>query len=109
MKLRWTLHARNDLRNIASYISTDNPTAARTWIEELRSQARNAAMYPLAGRTVPEMDRDDVREVLVRTYRIAYLITNTEIHVLTVFDGLRLFPIRAVRKSHINQSPKESE
>lgn len=102
MKLRWTLHARNDLLNIATFISSDNPTAARTWIEELRGQARIAALYPRAGRMVPEMNRDDVREVLVRTYRIAYLITDSEIHVLTVFDGRRLFPMSAVSKSQIS-------
>lgn len=49
-------------------------------------------MVPLSGRVVPEFKREDVREVLVRTYRILYRITAREVQVITVFEGHRLFP-----------------
>jgi hypothetical protein len=41
---------------------------------------------------VPEIGRDDIREVLLRSYRIVYAIREGEIRVLTVFEGHRMLP-----------------
>jgi hypothetical protein len=38
---------------------------------------------------VPEFDRDDIREVLVGTYRIVYQVNATGIAVLRVIEGHR--------------------
>lgn len=98
MKLRWTHRARQDLVEIGRYIARDKPEAARRWVERLRKQAQAAAEMPQAGRRVPEVDRDDVREVLVRRYRVVYQIHLSEIRVLTVFEGHRLLPRDVVAK-----------
>ncbi len=90
MKLLWTIHARDDLLEIGRFIAGDNPAAARRWVDKLRERARKAAQHPRTGRVVPEIGRDDVREVLLRTYRIVYRVLGTEIHVLTVFESHRL-------------------
>ncbi len=92
MKLRWTDHARRDLLAIGRYIARDNPQAARRWSERLRERARQAAENPLAGRVVPELGRDDVREVFLRSYRIVYRVGEDTVDVLTVFEGHRLLP-----------------
>ncbi|MDY7227710.1 type II toxin-antitoxin system RelE/ParE family toxin [Hyalangium rubrum] len=91
-QLRWSLRARNDLVAIARFIASDDPAAARAWVEKLRGQARRAASTPLTGRRVPEVGRDDIREVLLRHYRIVYRVEPRGIVVLTVFEGHRLFP-----------------
>ena len=91
MKLRWTSRARRDLLAISRYIARDDPSAARQWIERLRKRSRKAAATPLAGRVVPEIQRADIREVFVRTYRIVYRVHEDSIDVLTVFEGHRLF------------------
>lgn len=46
------------------YISADDPTAAKRWIDRLRQRARNSLHAPLAGRMIPELAREDIR----RTY-----------------------------------------
>lgn len=76
---------------IGDYISRDSPQEARAWVEKLRERAP-AAATPQAGRVVPELGRVDVREVLLRTYRIVYAVRAEGIDVLTVFEGHRLFP-----------------
>ena len=91
MRLRWTERARRDLLSIGRYIAQDNPSAARQWVERLRQHARQAAARPLAGRVVPELQRTDIREVFLRTYRIVYRVRKGTIEVLTVFEGHRLF------------------
>lgn len=90
MKLRWTQQARRDLLEIGRYIARDKPIAARRWVARLRQQAQQAADMPMTGRRVPEIGRDDVRETLLRSYRIVYLICDEEIRVLTVFEGHKL-------------------
>ncbi len=92
MRLRWTKRARRDLVEIGRFIARDKPMAARRWVERLRQRARNATELPGSGRKVPEVDQEDVREVLLRNYRIVYRIHATEIRVLTVFEGHRLLP-----------------
>ncbi|MCC6785451.1 MAG: type II toxin-antitoxin system RelE/ParE family toxin [Planctomycetes bacterium] len=88
--LRWTERAANDLVAIGDYIAADDPTAARAWVEKLRRQAMKASRMPRMGRVVPEIARDDVREVFQRSYRIIYRLVDDGIVVLTVFEGHRL-------------------
>jgi plasmid stabilization system protein ParE len=95
--LRWTARARRDLDDIGDFIARDDRRAARRWLRKLQEKAEAAAAAPHAGRIVPEVGRDDVREVLLRSYRIVYRLVGDEVHVLTVFEGHRQFPADAVR------------
>lgn len=88
---RWTDRAKRDLAEIGDYIARDNPVAAERWVAALLKLADRAAAMPLAGRRVPEVGRDDVREVLLRSYRLVYRVLDQAIDVLTVFEGHRLF------------------
>jgi plasmid stabilization system protein ParE len=96
VNVRWTRRAAKDLLAIGDFIARDKPGAARRWVARLKERARHAAPTPRAGRRVPELDRDDVREVLVGGYRIVYQIYPDFIDILTVFEGHRLFPIDAL-------------
>lgn len=92
MKLFWTETAKQAQLSIRRYIAADNPTAAKRWVERLRERARNALHAPLAGRKVPEISRDDIRELIEGNYRIVYQVFADRLVVLTVFEGHRLFP-----------------
>ncbi|MCB2149644.1 MAG: type II toxin-antitoxin system RelE/ParE family toxin [Deltaproteobacteria bacterium] len=92
MNLFWTETAQKDLLAIQRYIAVDNPTAAELWVQRLRQRAQNALMAPLAGRMVPELSREDVRELIEGNYRVVYQVFVDRLVVLTVFEGHRLFP-----------------
>jgi len=92
MKLSWTLRAKNDLLEIGRFIARDKPGASRRWVEKLRQRARKTIDMPLLGRKVPEINRDDVREVFLGNYRIVYLVEEKRIIILMVFEGHRLLP-----------------
>ncbi|PLX50517.1 MAG: type II toxin-antitoxin system RelE/ParE family toxin [Desulfobulbaceae bacterium] len=94
MKLKWSETAIRDLLSIRRYIVDDNPAAANNWIARLRTRAGNTVHAPLAGRKVPELCRDDVREVIEGNYRIVYQVHNDHVTVLTVFEAHRLFPTK---------------
>jgi toxin ParE1/3/4 len=74
------------------FIARDKPVAAQRWIGVLTAAAEQAAAMPFAGRCVPEFSRDDVREVMRRGYRIVYLVSETQVEILAVFEGHRLLP-----------------
>jgi toxin ParE1/3/4 len=94
LPLVWTDRARNDLEDIGDSIAADNPVAAERWVGELMSAAEQAASAPLSGRRVPELGRDDVRELLKRTYRIVYRVRPDRVDILAVFEGHRRLPGR---------------
>jgi toxin ParE1/3/4 len=74
VKVVWTERAAGSLEAIGAYIAADNPSAATRWLARLVKRAELVAMLPLSGRVVPEIGRDDVREVFVRRYRIVYQV-----------------------------------
>jgi plasmid stabilization system protein ParE len=90
VKLRWTRNAERQLVEIGRYIARDKPGAARRWVETLRRRAIGAAERPFSGRVVPELDREDVREVVVGGYRIVYRVGEGAVEVVTVFESHRL-------------------
>jgi len=94
--VRWTDRAKRDLVQIGDYIATNNPSAAESWVQALLDRAERAASSPFAARRVPEIGRDDVREVFLRTYRLVYRILDQSIDVLTVFEGHRLLPAEVI-------------
>ena len=89
--IRWTEAAVADLEAISEYIALDSPAMVVAWIERLEKRALAAAEAPLAGRIVPELGREDIREVLLRSHRIVYRVVADGIEVLTVFEGHRSF------------------
>ena len=92
MRLRWTHRAKDDLLSIGRFIARDRPAVARAFVAKLQVRARRAAKFPRSGRIVPELRRDDVREVFEGNYRIVYRISTVSVDVLTVFEGHQSFP-----------------
>ena len=86
-KLIWSPRARADLLAIAEFIAADDPAAAERWVRKLVGAMEMVASTPRAARMVPELRRDDLREVLVRTYRIVFRVAESTIEVVTVFEG----------------------
>lgn len=85
----WSARALGDLNDIGNFISRDNPEAARRWLSKLIKAAERSERFPYSGRIVPEIGRPEIREILVRSYRIVYRVRPERIEVLTVFEGHR--------------------
>ena len=91
-KLGWTARATRDLLAIERFNARDDPVAATRLRGLLKTRARAAARMPRMGRRVPEQDRDDIRELVVRNYRLIYQVSEKGINVLAVFESHRAFP-----------------
>ena len=89
MKVHWTATARGHLDAIHDYIAQDSPIYAKRVVDRLTRRSQQIATFPLSGRTVPEYDIDQIREVFEGSYRIIYRIKADQIDVLAVIHGAR--------------------
>ncbi len=91
-RLLWTRRAYADLVQVGDFIARDNPAAAERMVKLLMAAAEKVRATPRAGRRVPELRRDDLRELVVRGYRLVYRLRADRLTVLTVFERHRLLP-----------------
>jgi plasmid stabilization system protein ParE len=86
----WSERARLDLLEIGDFIARDRPQAAAAWVGKILEAAQRTTLFPASGRIVPEIDRSDIREVILENYRIVYQLSETTVIILTVFESHRL-------------------
>jgi addiction module RelE/StbE family toxin len=91
--LRWTPQAADDLRNIRAFIERDSPRYGRLVAERLFEATSRIELFPQSGRVVPELGREDVRELVVGDYRIVYRLERDAAILLTVFRSSQLLPL----------------
>ena len=90
MAAKWTNEALENLWEIEKFIGRDNLQKAESFVNYLIEQAESIALNPNIGRMVPEISNPEIRELIVKKYRIVYRVHEHEIEILTVFEGHKL-------------------
>lgn len=87
----WSLQARDDLRDIVLFIAADNPSAAQAFGLRLINKADSLANFPELGRIVPEQDDRNIREIILRPYRVIYQVLpiGKVIAIVRIWHGAR--------------------
>jgi plasmid stabilization system protein ParE len=86
----WAPPARQDLRDIHEYISRDSVTYATAMVDGIVVATQRLIDFPRLGRRVPEFgERDLIRELIVRNYRVIYRIDPDSISIAAVIHGAR--------------------
>ena len=90
-KIVWTLRSREDLRDIATFIAKDNPPAALKLGDLIFARVDTLEKFPELGRVVPERNQPNMREIVVKNYRIVYRLRQKEmiLEILRVWHGAR--------------------
>ena len=90
-RVTWSRRALQDLEAIAEYIAADSPTYAGIVVKKVVNQVKTLARFPRAGRKVPEFDDENIRELIVYSYRIIYrLQEEEEVVIAAVIHGKRI-------------------
>jgi toxin ParE1/3/4 len=89
-EVTWTPQALDDLEAICLFIARDAPPIAVVFAERAFSATDRLAEFPRSGRVVPELDVEEIREIILGNYRLIYRIREDEVQVLTVHHGARL-------------------
>ncbi|MGH8455690.1 MAG: type II toxin-antitoxin system RelE/ParE family toxin [Stenotrophobium sp.] len=86
--------ARHDLEAIVRYISLDDPARALAFGQFLISKTKALTQNPELGRIVPEFGTTEIREIIVRSYRVIYRLSQTShrIEVIRFWHAARGVP-----------------
>ncbi len=90
LPVEWAPEAGRDVEGIKDYIRRDSEFYARVVAEKIIDVGRKIEKFPKAGRIVPELEGERVRERSVYSYRVIYQIRQDRITVLAVVHGKRL-------------------
>ncbi len=93
MKIIWSPLAQNRIIEIAEYIAKDNVYAAENWVKKIYDRVKVLKEFPKGGRIVPEVGKDNVREIFHGDYRVIYRIEKEQIQILTVRHGKQLLSV----------------
>jgi len=85
----WARRASQDLEAIASYIAADSPAYASIVLKRIVHLSKTLTRFPRSGRKVPEFENENIRELLVYSYRVIYRIEGSEVTIAAVIHGKR--------------------
>ncbi|MEA3277587.1 MAG: type II toxin-antitoxin system RelE/ParE family toxin [Pseudomonadota bacterium] len=93
MKVVWSPEARQDLREIYSYLAAENPYAARTLQQRLKQAVQLLRENPHIGRPGRVAD---TRELVISgtSYIVPYQIKEKRLELLRVYHMARKWPER---------------
>jgi len=89
MDVRWTEKAFADALGVFDYIADQSLAYAESVYERILERPVQLTVHPRSGAVVPELGRDDIRELCVYSFRLIDRIGGDEIRVLTVIHGSR--------------------
>ena len=90
VQIDWTFQAKGDLKDIAEYISKDSKRYAKFQVARLKTQTRILKTQTRSGKIVPEINRENIRELIEGSYRIIYkIVEDNQIDILTIYHSAR--------------------
>jgi toxin ParE1/3/4 len=91
VRLVWSQLADRQVDEALAYIAADDAAAARHWLEELLERVGALRRFSDSGRVVPELGREEIRELLVGVYRVIYRRSEGFIEIAVVRHQARHF------------------
>lgn len=97
MKVVLTEKARGDLEDIGDYIAQDDPSRARTFVQELIARTRAIGDAPKGSPLVPRYEHSGVRRRVHGAYLIFYRVEAEQVTIIHILHGAQdyealLFP-----------------
>ncbi len=90
-KIIWSDTAIVDLQDICSYVAQHDPQAARLIGRGILDHVGILASFPFIGPTYPRGARGTLREIVFRSYRIFYDVSeeSLSVEILHIWHGAR--------------------
>lgn len=85
----WTEPAVADLESIHAYIAADSQTYAHALLDEIFAAVDRLERFPQSGHLLPEVDDDNLREVVVGNYRVIHEAAGGVVRILAILHGAR--------------------
>jgi toxin ParE1/3/4 len=91
-KIIWTREAKINIKGIRDYISIDSEFYASKIINLIYLSAQKLLTYPEAGMVIYQTAQFNVRRILVKKYRLLYIIDDDKIYIIAVYHQSRQLP-----------------
>lgn len=89
--VRWTSPATADLKKIFAYIAEDSKYYARQVVKNIVEKTETLNDFPEIGRTVPELNEKNIRELMIYSYRLVYEVKGGDVEIIAIIHGKRDF------------------
>ena len=89
MKVAWTEHAYEQLDEAMAFIARDRPDTAMEWLDRILETGESLCELPERGRVVPEVSRNEVRELIISPYRLVYRVDENSVTITMVLHERR--------------------
>ena len=90
VQINWTFQAKDDLEGIAEYISRDSRRYAKLQVLKLKNRTIILKSQIRSGKIVPEINKENIRELVEGRYRIIYkIVTKDQVDILTIHHTAR--------------------
>jgi plasmid stabilization system protein ParE len=91
MKIIWTKSAVLNLESIKNYIAQDSQYYAVEMTEKIFGAVEKLCTFPRLGREVPEIKKENIREIIYGNYRILYRIDTEVLYIIAIIHAARDF------------------
>jgi plasmid stabilization system protein ParE len=88
-QVSWTEIAFSDLSSIAEFIARDSEHYARAFVADAFAASDSLTEFAERGRVVPEFGDANVRELIIRSYRMIYRVQPDWVTILGLIHGAR--------------------
>ena len=97
VRINWTPQARDDLKSIAEYISSDSVRYAKLQVVKIRTRTKILKSHIKSGKIVTEINDKNIRELIEGNYRIIYkIVSENQIDILTIHHSARDLTRRSI-------------
>ncbi len=97
VRINWTSQAKDDLKSISEYISSDSVRYAKLQVVKIRTRTKIIKSHIRSGKVVTETNDQDIRELIEGNYRIIYkIVSEKQIDILTIHHSARDLTKRSI-------------
>ncbi len=89
-KIKWSKDAFESLKDIYDNIAKDSKQYAQLFCERILELVEHLEFFPEIGKSVPESNNENVREIIFKNYRIIYQVYEDYLEILLIIHGSRL-------------------
>jgi toxin ParE1/3/4 len=95
-EVRWTPQAADDLEAICQFIGRDAPQVAAAFADRVLRATDRLGTFPRLGRVVPELQIENIREIIVGSYRVIYRAMQDGVQLLTIHHGAQSLDVTGI-------------
>lgn len=102
VEINWTQQSIDDIENVAQFIAKDSHRFAQIQTERFFEYTVILEKHPRAGKMVPEINKSNIRELILGNYRIVYkIISSKKIDILSIHHSAMLLTKEILKRKNI--------